>query len=120
MNANPTTGYTWINNVDTSSHVEVTEDTFQQSENKNHLLGVGGQEYITIQANESGQFVFKAIQARPWQFDKTIFGDEHLFDGTYDVAVKINIAWVINNLKLWQIHSIAVLKKKVNRNRNTS
>jgi predicted secreted protein len=92
MNANPTTGYTWINNVDTSSHVEVTEDTFQQSENKNHLLGVGGQEYITIQANESGQFVFKAIQARPWQFDKTIFGDEHLFDGTYDVAVKINIA----------------------------
>ena len=78
LESNPTTGYTWILSENTDENIiSMTNSEFIQTEKEEELVGSGGYEIFTFQAEKNGQTEIILTYKRSWEEEES--EEESLF-----------------------------------------
>jgi predicted secreted protein len=65
LESNPTTGYSWEESSD-SSMVSLVNVDYQQDEAEEGMVGVGGKEFFTYRALQSGETKIEMVYGQHW------------------------------------------------------
>ncbi len=65
LESNPTTGFSWMDGIE-QDNISFIEKSFVSSQDEN-IVGAGGIEYFTYQANEIGESEIYFTYCRPWE-----------------------------------------------------
>ena len=68
LESNPTTGYKWDANFDSSS-LKLVKSDYEQSEAKPGMVGVGGKEHFTFEGLKKGNTKVTLDYKREWEQD---------------------------------------------------
>lgn len=80
LEANPTTGYQWMASYDNDA-LELVNNEYQADENKEPVVGSGGQSHFTFKALKAGGHKITMTYKRPWETT----GDETVKEFTVTV-----------------------------------
>lgn len=82
LEANATTGYAWEAAYD-QTILTLVEQNYVADEHEEGMVGVGGTNYLTFKALQTGNTSIELTYKRPWEDDSE--GDEKL---TFNVTIK--------------------------------
>lgn len=86
---NPTTGYTWVAQIEDESIVSVVDDGFATDETDEAVVGAGGYSRFELVGVAEGYTTVTFVYARSWEDEAPVYSLE--YDVSVDADLKVTI-----------------------------